>query len=81
MTQALNQTSMQYHCCYSQYRETHLTWNPIAHHEGVYLLSRATVNTKERVKSMKKQWHSSYCVVPIVARSALLLQVSNTSLE
>ena len=45
MTQALNQRSMQYYCCYSQYRESHLTWTPIAHREGVYLLLRATVVT------------------------------------
>ena len=48
MTQALNQRSMQYYCCYSQYRESHLTWTPIAHHEGVYLLSRATVTWKTK---------------------------------
>ena len=34
--------SMQCHCCHSQYRESHLTWNPMVHREGVYLLSRAT---------------------------------------
>ena len=37
MTQALNQRSMQYYCCYSQYHESQLTWTPIAHREGVYL--------------------------------------------
>ena len=43
MTQALNQRSLQSHCCYSQYRESHFTWNPMTHRGGVYLLSRATV--------------------------------------
>ena len=54
MTQALNQRSMQYYCCYSQYRESHLTWTPIAHREGVYLLSRETVDIKILLSSIEK---------------------------
>ena len=35
-TQAFKLGCMQHHCWYSKYHESHLTWNPMAHHEGAY---------------------------------------------
>ena len=57
MTEAFCRCSVKSHCC--NCHGSHLTWNPMAHQDGVYLFSRVTVQITNTPSSHTVPWQNA----------------------